>query len=93
MFAAAAAAAAAGNFGSDGGGDNGERCSRLGKMAILMKVMMGNTNFGLAGCPFYSFTCDDETCISLAFVCDIKEDCQDGSDEHHCGRFIRKITE
>jgi len=36
-------------------------------------------------CDGGEFRCDDGECISQLWKCDLELDCEDGSDEHHCG--------
>nr|XP_056716098.1 apical endosomal glycoprotein [Euleptes europaea] len=36
-------------------------------------------------CPADQFACDNKTCIPVERTCDFKADCDDGSDEKHCG--------
>lgn len=36
------------------------------------------------GCPPNRFQCDNGLCVSLSFVCDGDNDCQDMSDERNC---------
>ncbi|XP_015272268.1 PREDICTED: apical endosomal glycoprotein [Gekko japonicus] len=36
-------------------------------------------------CPMDQFVCDNKTCIDAELTCDFKADCDDGSDEEHCG--------
>lgn len=38
----------------------------------------------LHGCPPNRFQCDNGRCVSLLFVCDGDNDCQDMSDERNC---------
>ena len=34
------------------------------------------------------FTCVDGGCIHMSYVCDFKQDCDDGSDEMFCGKVL-----
>ncbi|XP_077162245.1 apical endosomal glycoprotein isoform X2 [Paroedura picta] len=36
-------------------------------------------------CPVGQFACSNNTCIDAQLTCDFKADCDDGSDEQHCG--------
>ena len=53
-------------------------------MIRAMTVMMAM--FSIIACPPYSFTCTNGMCVSMSLLCDFKMDCQDGSDENHCGK-------
>ncbi|KAL0829250.1 hypothetical protein ABMA28_004072 [Loxostege sticticalis] len=43
-------------------------------------------------CGKNQFTCAPGVCIPLSWVCDRREDCPDGSDEHGCARRTTEIT-
>ena len=38
-------------------------------------------------CMAHEFQCENNMCISVDYVCDEKDDCNDGSDETNCGGF------
>ena len=41
-----------------------------------------------SGCGHDEFQCDSGECISSTLRCDRKYDCQDGTDEFNCGKFV-----
>ena len=42
--------------------------------------------FSVLGCHIDQFECGDGSCVPLAYVCDNDQVCDDGSDEHYCGK-------
>ena len=43
----------------------------------------------LTECDYDMYQCVDKTqCIPLAKYCDFRLDCEDGSDEYLCGKYI-----
>ena len=48
------------------------------------------TNLTLHTCNAEQFSCDNAFCITMGKRCDAIEDCLDGSDEHGCGKLIKR---
>lgn len=46
----------------------------------------------LTQCQEEEFTCLDQSCIPLNQRCDEREDCEDGSDEFECRKYIYNIV-
>ena len=68
-------------------------CSGVIGGSFLSDLALDDVSFRNCGddelpvCNYAEFTCSNNRCIPQDKVCDLVDDCWDGSDENDCGKF------
>ena len=58
-----------------------------GKPQIILHLSLGlEGTVEPGGCADHEFQCDNNKCIVEEYLCDLNDDCGDGSDEFDCGK-------